>query len=79
MNPDVFCVGFRRGKDVHLAANDKGISQLPDLVEKSKHPNWTSGMYDVWISATVPNVLGLLMLELITHNDAKNILEGVPR
>jgi hypothetical protein len=77
MNPDIFCVGFRRGVDIHFAANDKGIAQLPDLIKKSKHPNWTSGMYDVWIAATVPNVIALRLMGIITAGDATNILDGV--
>jgi hypothetical protein len=77
MNHDIFCVGFRRGVDIHFAANDKGIMQLPDLMRKSAHPNWESGMYDVWVAATVPNVIALRLMDLITSGDATKILEGV--
>lgn len=82
---DVITMGFTRGKDVLLICNQSGLDMLPDPIRTEKGEGWheldgsISKSFYVWIAATVPNVLALLMLELITHNDATKILEGVPR
>jgi len=83
MNPNIVVMGFAQGKHVMLICSQVGLDQLPEPMRVEKGEGWhgsdgsISKSFYVWIAATVPNVVGLLMLELITQGDAKKILEGV--
>ena len=85
MDNDVIAMGLTRGKHALLICNQAGLDKLPEPIRTEKGEGWhepngsISKSFYVWIAATVPNVLALLMLELITHDDAAKILEGVKR
>lgn len=85
LDHDIIAMGFTRGKAALLICNQAGLDKLPEPMRVEKGEGWhelngsISKSYYVWIEATVPNVTALLMLELITHNDATKILEGVTR
>jgi hypothetical protein len=83
LNPNIIAMGISRGKYVLLICNQIGLDTLPEPMRIEKGEGWheldgtISKSFYVWIEATVPNVTALLMLELVTHDDAKKILEGV--
>ena len=77
---NVITLGYRRGEHVHLICTDKGLNMLPEpfLIEKNRNLAATM-VNDVLIAATVPNVVALRLIGVITDGDATKILEGVPR
>ena len=83
LDHDIIGMGFTRGESALLICNQAGLDKLPEPMRVEKGEGWheldgsISKSFYVWIAATVPNVMALLMLELITHDDAKKVLEGV--
>lgn len=83
MNTNIITMGFSRGKHVLFICNQIGLDQLPNPMRIEKGEGWhelngeISKSFYVWIEATIANIISLIMLELITHDDANKILEGV--
>lgn len=81
MNPDIITMGFSRGKHALLICNQAGLDTLPEPMRIEKGEGWheldgsISKSFYVWIEATAANVIALLMLELITHDDATKIMK----
>lgn len=75
MHNDVIAIGYRRGVDIHLACSDAGLTMVPEPTSVGRK-NPASGWYDVLIAATVPNVVALRMMNVITAGDAIKIMKG---
>jgi hypothetical protein len=83
LNPNIIAMEIYRGKYALLICNQAGLDTLPTPMRIEKGEGWheldgsISKSFYAWIEATVANVLALVLLELITHNNAKKLLEGV--
>ena len=70
---DVIVLGFIRGKYFHLAVTKAGLDKIPDAYEISK-PHRVTGMLDVFVKATKPNMVALVLGGYITRGDANKCL-----
>jgi hypothetical protein len=85
LDPDIIPVGLSRGKHALMICNQAGLDKLPDPMRIEKGEGWhelddsTSKSFYVWIAATVPNAVALVMGGWFTPDDANKLLEGVPK
>lgn len=83
MNPNIIAMGFTRGKHYLFICNQAGLDSLPEPMRIEKGEGWheldgsISNSFYAWIEATLVNTIGLLMMGLITPEDAMKGLEGV--
>jgi len=83
LDPDIIALGFSRGKHALLICNQAGLDKLPAPIRIEKGEGWheldgsISKSFYVWIAATVPNAVALVMGGWFTSSDANKLLEGV--
>lgn len=82
-NHDVIAMGFSRGKYMMLICNQSGLDKLPKPIRIEKGEGWretdgtiTKSFY-VWIEATIPNAIALVLGGWITASDGKKLTEGL--
>jgi hypothetical protein len=70
---DAFVVGFSkrssRERLIHLACPPHELTHMPSTACICKQ-NLGSGFHDVFLKMTELNIVSLLLMELITHDDA---------
>ena len=77
---DIIAMGFSRGKDILLICNQAGLDKLPEPMRVEKGEGWhelngsISKSFYVWVAATVPNAIALVMGGWITPDDANKLL-----
>ena len=70
---ETFAIGFS-SRTVHLACPPEELTSMPGIVCVERI-NFETGFHDIFLPITIPNVVALRIMGLITVNDSKRMIK----